>query len=324
MCNIEIFSPAILENNRDVNVLVSAGWTFQIFNELKKYGYTKNLNCFHIDEFGSVYNMYKFDKLNLAMLSYSITQKCTLKCKHCASFMPYINKPENYSIEKIMEDIDNCFKLVDYINAFVLVGGDAMMHPQFNEIFELICQKYYKKKFNTLEIATNAIIMPTQQQIELFQKYDAFIRFTNYGEFVKTVQKIPQTIELLEKHNLRYDHVQFDHWLDIGYEQSQNNIKKENLVKFFNACDKRSCMSVSDNKMFFCSNALYAHNADFCNLDSADYFDISNIDNVNKRELMEFMLGYSEKGYYEYCKKCNGSFNVNNKKIPVGEQLARR
>ncbi len=58
--------------------------------------------------------------------------------------------------------------------------------------------------------------------------------------------------------------------------------------------------------------------------EKTDYFDAKDLTESTKKEFMEYMLGYSEKGYYNYCTACNGSFNVNNKKIPVGEQLQSR
>ena len=38
--------------------------------------------------------------------------------------------------------------------------------------------------------------------------------------------------------------------------------------------------------------------------DPANYYDLAQ--DVNKKELMEFLLGYSELGYDTFCKMCNG------------------
>lgn len=37
-------------------------------------------------------------------------------------------------------------------------------------------------------------------------------------------------------------------------------------------------------------------------------------------EFQEYVLGYSERGYCEYCKNCRGYININTKKIEVAEQ----
>ena len=60
---------------------------------------------------------------------------------------------------------------------------------------------------------------------------------------------------------------------------------------------------------------------DYCKYVDSDYFDLEKYDSSRRAELLEFYSGYSEKGYYEYCKMCNGSCNVNKHAIPVGIQL---
>jgi hypothetical protein len=40
----------------------------------------------------------------------------------------------------------------------------------------------------------------------------------------------------------------------------------------------------------------------------------------DKKELMEFNMGYSEKGFLDMCRRCNGADDLNYK-IPVAEQM---
>jgi FlaA1/EpsC-like NDP-sugar epimerase len=87
--NVRVSSPQILvPKSAHVKVLVSAGWIKEIFGELERMGYSLNCDFFHIDEFSSIYMMYRHDRLCLTNISYIITEKCTLKCEKCSGLYP--------------------------------------------------------------------------------------------------------------------------------------------------------------------------------------------------------------------------------------------
>ena len=52
-----------------------------------------------------------------------------------------------------------------------------------------------------------------------------------------------------------------------------------------------------------------------------EYLDLDKLTGENyKKELLEFNLGYSEKGYLDMCRRCHGMDAINYP-IPVAEQL---
>ena len=51
-----------------------------------------------------------------------------------------------------------------------------------------------------------------------------------------------------------------------------------------------------------------------------DYLDLDELD--QKKVLLEFTLGYSEKGYLDMCNYCNG-VEARNYPIPAAEQMER-
>lgn len=320
---IKIEKPEVLmELKENAVVLISAGWTNEIFGQLNNWGYKKNKNYFHIDEFLSIYMMYKFGKLCFTNLAYVITQKCTLKCKHCVGFYPYYKNPTHIPIEKIEKDLDLYFKWVDSLNVLGLTGGDAMLHPDFNNILEKIGSKYYKSKIYNIEVYTNAIIVPKKETLELFKKYKVFYRFTDYKKNANDIQKIDEVIKLLDEYEIRYDKVVFDTWYDSGYPQESNGILEDKaLVNFFDACNRRSCQGLKNGKVYYCDLARGADEIGYCDLLESDYYDLNNLNFLTRVEFMEYMLGYSEKGYFNYCKKCNGGQNINKKYVLPGEQL---
>lgn len=323
VCGIPVYSPDYLEEHR-AYVLVSAGWTKEIYRKLEKYGYVKEKDYLHIDDFSSLYYWYKYGKVYLSDITYMITEKCSLNCKKCNSFIPLMVDPKNIPMSEILKHFEEFFKYVDNVNILGIVGGDAMMHPDFSSILEELGNRYYPKKAAHIEAYCNGVVIPNEYTLHIMKKYDVFYRFTDYRPYTKGRQRIEEIIALLEEYGIRYDHVRFEKWCDCGYPQESNGIKgEEELIQFFDSCDRKSCHALFDGYVLNCGMVRAAHRIDYCEMSETDKFDISYYDQDRKIELIEFMLGYSEKGYLNYCKKCNGSFNVNTKMIEAGEQIER-
>lgn len=321
VCGVQVHAPDYLKD-KHFFVLVSAGWTKEIYSQLNELGYVKGTNYLHIDDFTSLYYWYKYKKVCFSDITYMITEHCSLKCENCNSFVPKIKNPINVPIKQITKDFEQFFQYVDHVNILGLSGGDAMMHPDFVDIIDELGDKYYPQKAAHLEVYSNAVIIPNEHMLQIMKKYDVFYRFSDYRPYTNERQKIEEVISLLQKNGIRYDHVRFEKWCDCGYPQTSNGIKKaEDLIKFFDACDRKSCHSLCNGLVLYCGMMKGADRINYWNIDTSDAFDISVYDADKRIELIEYMLGYSEKGYLHYCQKCNGSFNVNRNVIEAGKQL---
>lgn len=325
--NLEVLSPEqFCGRYRAENeiVLVSTGLTRAVYNQLESYGLIRHVNYYHIDECASVYMIYKHDKVYVNDLTVTITQFCSLKCEYCNAFIPKIERPVHYDFEFIKEEIKKYFVWVDQVNILGLCGGDAMCHPEFADILEWIGETWYPDRAKNIEIYSNAVILPTERILSLFKKYNVFYRFTDYSG-ASGKQNIEKMIHVLEENNIRYDHVKFDNWYDSGYPQQSNGITtEEGLIRFFDMCDRKSCHDIMGEKIFNCGMCLSAEQISYCTFDKTDYFDLSHYEANRRKEFIEYYLGYSEKGYYNYCKMCNGGMNVNTHKIVAGTQIERK
>lgn len=322
VCGLKVISPQDFKEQWSGEiVIVSTGMTKSAYDQLREFGLIQHKDFYHIDEISSIYMMHKYGKVYVSDLTVNITQCCTLKCEYCNAFIPKIRNPINFDVQFIQDELKSYFRWVDEVNILGLVGGDAMIHPHFNEILRWIGDTYYPHKVKHLEIYSNAVIMPTDKTLELFKKYNIFYRFTDYyGNSGR--QNIEGITKILEEAGIRYDHVKFTDWFDSGYPQESNGItSEEGLCKFFDMCDRKSCHAIYGNKFFFCGMCLNADWIDYCNIQETDYFDLNNYSESRKKEFIEYNLGYNEKGYMEYCKMCNGSLNVNTHKIEVGKQI---
>ena len=57
------------------------------------------------------------------------------------------------------------------------------------------------------------------------------------------------------------------------------------------------------------------------NVGETDYLDLNNLNgDEGKKEFLEYIMGYSEKGYLDMCRYCHGA-DVVNYKIKAAEQF---
>jgi|29_taG_2_1085357.scaffolds.fasta_scaffold00352_7 organic radical activating enzyme len=121
-------------------------------------------------------------------LTIVINQKCTLKCKFCYSYTNHYvdDKRLNFSLERILHDIDVFFDAVDGVKLIPLIGGEVFMHPDLNKIVKHILTK---ENFGLLNVTTNGICKMTEEDLDGFQNDRLQMVFSNYTDSVSEKQK---------------------------------------------------------------------------------------------------------------------------------------
>ena len=76
------------------------------------------------------------EKLKTKIGVFWINTICTLNCKQCITLTPYHKNAENFSKERIFEDIDKFFKIYDWVDHFDVEGGETLLHPALPEIIK--------------------------------------------------------------------------------------------------------------------------------------------------------------------------------------------
>ena len=80
-----------------------------------------------------------------------------------------------------------------------------------------------------------------------------------------------------------------------------------------------------EGKLYSCNYAAYATVAGIAGeQDTEEVYDLANHDDSRNKELVEFRLGYTSKGYTNFCKKCMGFTTYNNCPVPVAEQAEKK
>jgi len=252
------------------------------------------------------------------------TTRCNLRCKACLNFTNYIKKFENRPLEKLKEEVDLFFSCVGYVGLFFLSGGEPLLYPDIAELIRYIGDNY-KNQMYSYEIVTNGTISPRDEVIRAIQETDIKITADDYRDALpEQKEKIEKNFECLlqncgaEKVIIR----KYEEWIDLYPHDIKESDEKE-LEKKYDRCHV-PWQEYRDGKLFSCNYAAFAANAGLVEEnDLSETFNLQLFSKDKKKELVEFRLGYSEKGYVEFCRKCAGYLEINPYKVPAAEQGER-
>ena len=106
--------------------------------QLQQCGYQQGVDFFLIEEFISVYYLYKYDKVYFLNISFLPSTACNLKCRHCLNFNPFAEKFYVREWEALKEDVDLFFSHVDFIMQFHVSGGEPMLYRYTADLIRYI------------------------------------------------------------------------------------------------------------------------------------------------------------------------------------------
>ena len=172
-------------------------------------------------------------------------------------------------------------------------------------------------------ITTNGTIIPGQKVLDMCWKYHVLIRISNYSAQLKYLEKkYAKLMEALDQNQVKYVLSDSDHqWMNYGFETVDRGGKEEELIRVFDKC-KTPCREIRGGRYYYCVMARSISDNLGFGLGEDDYLDFRKLNKEDKKILLEFEMGYSEKGYLDMCNHCNGAEAVNYP-IPAAEQMRR-
>ncbi|NBJ92531.1 radical SAM protein [Parablautia muri] len=271
-----------------------------------------------------ILSLYEFDLLYVDTAQICVTERCSLKCKDCAHGCFAVDThSQDMSIEMAKESADVFFSKVDYVREFVLIGGEPFLYANLSKIIEYIGKKY-RDRINIFSITTNGTIIPKTNILKLCSKYEILIRISNYSQAIKSLEmKYQQLINQLEKAYVSY--ILGDKewkWVDYGFRTVDRKWNSDELIQVFDNC-RTLCREIRGNKYYYCVMARSISTNLKFGVGKDDYLDLNDIDERDKKIILEFQVGYSDKGYLDMCNHCNGGDAVNYP-IPAAEQFRKQ
>lgn len=307
-------------------IAASAANTRDIKENLQEKGLIYGRDFFTFKEFINkvfpVIAYFVFGKTYVNLTQICVTERCSLKCKKCAHGCYAVKADhQDLTLEQVKKSADAFFSKIDYICEFVLIGGEPLLYRQLAEAVEYIGSKY-RNKINIFSITTNGTIKPSDRLLSVCREHDVLFRISNYSKQLPRLERQYSILsELFNENGIRYSlGFQDSSWTDYGFEYVNRNGTEEELIKVFDSCDT-PCHEIRENKFYFCVMARSVAENLSKNVGEDDYIDFDKLVSSDwKRELLEFILGYSQKGYLDMCNYCHGA-ECYKYPIPVAEQL---
>ena len=295
------------KSNTGIIVTMSQIARVEPIEQLKQKGYVRNKNFFIIEEFISVYFAYKKNEVYLSSISFLPSTICNLNCKNCLNFNPFAKRFFVREWEDLIRDVDLFFSCVDKIMLFHVSGGEPMLYKHTAELIKYIDKKY-GDRIGTLRTVTNGTVIPKEEVLKTLSGCNVEITVDDYREAVPRFNdNFDQLIKKLEEYHIRYYINKADNWIDLAPERTDYSSNSEEwLIQHRDSCNQ-SWQELRDGKLYSCNYAAYATVAGIAGeQDLEEVYDLIEYTPEKMKELIEFRLGYTTKGYTNFCKKCRG------------------
>lgn len=194
-------------------------------------------------------------KLDIPPIDFTLTNKCTLRCKECGAMMPYI-PPEKYwtiSYEQFKLDLDNFLKCVGNCYHLKFIGGEPLLVKDIDKMLEYACRK---KQVKLINITTNGTIIPSEKLLKTMSKYRKKIAYTisdySSNTNIKTL-KHKQIIHELQKHKIKY-FLSNHPWHERGDIYKHFRCDEENKRVYLN-CWQMVCTALFNGEIHPCTRS---------------------------------------------------------------------
>ena len=252
-------------------------------------------------------------------------QKCTLRCKNCCNFSPFHSqKLDFYNADKIINDIENITKRIKHINRMQIQGGDFFLHKDAAKILKYVESN---NKIHNCLIATNCILLPKQEILDILKNPKFIIRISSYGS-INEINK-QKFEELLVTNNIRYKFHHYAKKKDVWSNLGEIDIKKKSKTEVENIyknCTFKVCLTLENGIIARCARATVAHflqkfkprKNDFINIRNP-FFAINELKKYINATPKHDAKGTPFGGVMMACYYCNGTSGDS---IVPGEQLS--
>lgn len=338
-CGTEYFGYPVLSREKlyelynDVVILVTPYIAGTIFEKLRDAGYQEVYDCsplfleFDMEEvkeyISPILDVFHCVQTFLNKRSYInnittvnhaltvvITERCTLSCRECMAFVPYYEKPADYSFNELSIALDNILPTGVFPDIY-LEGGEPFLHKDFQKILaKLISFKEVKH----IWIITNGTIVPSEEILKSLITPKVIVWISDYG---KNSYKMGELKEILRIKGITH-HSTTQHWYKVtnAYKFNRSN---EATQEVYDSC----CKGLHAMNPFLIKGRIYrcqfhARTEEFgiipkCCSDS--------IDALHDKESLKDRLQsfFFRKDYLEACNYCTGR-GYTSVEVPVAEQ----
>ncbi len=333
-CGCEVISPehffsTFCKGGNDIAVLcVGERSTEELKEKLLADGtvvYRKNL--FIPMDFSHICSLliwYKYGKLYFSDVDNFITNNCNLRCKDCIIRHTHRKNKRKLPPEEVLRHLDEIFEKVDYVGKLIFGCGDGLIYDHLPELLDYAGSRY-GGRIQKITLITNGTIIPKPEVLAAMKRNNIHVIIDDYRDTVELAKtNFPKLVALLAENGIRHTELKHPFWYDMRLGEDVNSHMSEvDLTAHMAGCDCGNQSQVyygwDGQKVYRC--LLSALAVEFGMVRETEN-EFVRLNEVAPKELLEFILGYTDKGYLDTCRVCLGGRSVGaENRMAVGVQL---
>lgn len=269
-------------------------------------------------EFASFYDENQFI---LPQIGFSLTTRCTLRCRHCIALSPHFENPglpfahHTLSFEAFKRQLDTVLSGVDGLRRLFLHGGEPLLNPELARITDYAAKQ---DKIELVELITNGTLECSPELLDALEqnRHKVYLAINNYSVNPALAKRLRYTgvIEALERRGVKHPLYSDLSWFRQEPLTEQGRSRAENR-NFLANCWCRHSLQILDGVLAICPRASIGHRMGIVPTPEEDLIFLD-------REWTGEAMRRSLKDYYMYedfaaCAYCAPQKDV----IPPAEQL---
>ncbi len=227
------------------------------------------------------------------LIQFDITDKCNLNCALCSHFSPLVKEENKYSVQQFAKDVCRLQELTEHIENIGLWGGETLLHPQLDEIINIVRKAFPKSE---LEVGTNGILLPSisDKVLDAVRENDCTFRISGYPPTMKILDKIE---ERLRNKGIKYSVAPVELFFKRYELQGDHNAAKRHA-----GCGSKVCHVVKNGTF---SSCYFPYGAQVFNEHFEEKFDVNkSVFDLYDKNLNMISFTNKVKGCLDICRFC--------------------
>ena len=335
-CNHKVISPAELTiDHSSAVVIVSTIHRNEVIDKLKEHGYPffdawsllleidwngyDYMNTLYMERMVNYYFWILSRDLKLKRkyfvsdLILNITNRCTLRCEDCSTFIPFVEHPRDFNKGDIVSDAMNVIDAIGQFRELHFFGGEPLLHQ---ELLDLICAFKDINSFTHASIITNGTIIPSTEVVTAIKDEKRIsVRISDYG---KLSSKQAALMKLLTDNKIKYEIIDYKNWYKKAEIRKYNDTEAE-LRRKFCCCMGGSPPCISNGKLFLCKICMTLCEMNIFPESEDNYLNLVPLRNIERSERNTIIRKYIERiytdNYIDACRYCSGKVSMHYENI---------
>lgn len=323
----EEFREQFLKNHGIVVLCMNENSTEEVSKSLETHNMQRKFHVYSVYEFYrylSLFVCYRYQKLYLHIVDMFVSTYCNLNCEHCC-VRTYQGIRKRRTVPEIKENIDEMFRKIDYVGIMIFGIGEGFMGGSpLESALEYITEKY-ADRFCVIEIVTNGTIVPKDSLIKVLQNRKIRVVVDDYTDHVQLAAvNYPLVTKCLSENDVQFSGLKREYWEEYEF----GNVADDNIESLDKKLGDCICHAKgfayigygnASARIYSCVHQTINAYQNIVTETEDDGIDLNSSDPL---EIIEFLLGYTEKGYLSACTQCNGAFEgKESNHIPVAVQI---